>query len=139
MKKDGCIFCMIANGEIPSPAAYEDDEFKVILDMGPATKGHALVLPKEHYQDVTESPETAAKAMAVAAKIGGRMKKCLGASGFNILANTGESAGQTVMHMHVHIIPRYDGGDQIVSWVPGQSDPAENARIAEMILSTPDD
>ena len=110
-----CIFCKIAAGEIPSATIYEDDDFRVILDMGPATRGHALILPKKHFADVTEiSEETAAKVLPLAAKIGTAMKKSLGCAGFNLVQNNGTAAGQTVFHFHVHVIPRYEDGPQIV-------------------------
>nr|MCR5304015.1 HIT family protein [Lachnospiraceae bacterium] len=97
MKKDDCIFCKIANGEIPSNTIYEDDLFRVILDNGPATKGHALVLPKEHSADIFEMPEdTLAKAMVVAKKVAGKLKETLSCDGLNIVQNNGECAGQTV-------------------------------------------
>ena len=113
-----CIFCKIAAGEIPSATIYEDDDFRVILDMGPATRGHALILPKKHFADVTEiSGETAAKVLPLAAKIGTAMKKSLGCAGFNLVQNNGTAAGQTVFHFHVHVIPRYEDGPKIVSLI----------------------
>lgn len=126
MRKDDCIFCKIANGEIPSETIYEDDTFRVILDLGPASKGHALILPKQHYKDICElDEETAAKVLSVAAKIGTAMKKTLGCAGFNVVQNNGTEAGQTVFHFHVHLIPRYEGGPDMVSWTPGKADPEE--------------
>ncbi len=99
MKDCNCIFCKIANGDIPSTTVYEDDDFKAVLDTGPASEGHTLILPKEHFKDVTElDAETSAKILPLAAKIGTAMKKSLGCTGFNIVLNTGESAGQTVFH-----------------------------------------
>lgn len=129
-----CIFCKIAAGEIPSATIYEDDDFRVILDMGPATRGHALILPKKHFADVTEiSEETAAKVLPLAAKIGTAMKKSLGCAGFNLVQNNGTAAGQTVFHFHVHVIPRYEDGPQIVSWNPGSSIEEERAEISRLI------
>ena len=134
MKDCDCIFCKIANGEIPSASPYEDENFKVILDLGPASEGHALVLPKEHYKDVTEIPdEVGGAAFSLAGRIGAAMKKGLGASGFNIVQNNGTSAGQTVFHFHIHIIPRYEGGPVMVAWKPGSVTPEENAKTAEKI------
>lgn len=134
MKKDDCIFCKIANGEIPSSTVYEDGDFRVILDMGPATKGHALILPKEHFQDVCELEENvAAKILPLGAKIGTAMKKSLGCAGFNLVQNNGTAAGQTVFHFHVHVIPRYEGGPSIVSWTPGSETSEELAKTAEKI------
>ena len=89
-----CIFCKIANGEIPSATLYEDDDFRVILDLGPATKGHALILPKAHYDDLTEIPEElAGKATGVAKKIVTAMKAALPCDGYNVVQNNGEAAG----------------------------------------------
>ena len=109
MEKD-CIFCKIANGEIPASTVYEDDMFRVILDMSPATKGHALILPKKHMADIFEmDSETAEKAFVLAAKVAKGMKAALNCDGLNIVQNNGEVAGQTVFHFHMHIIPRYEG------------------------------
>lgn len=134
MKDDNCIFCKIANGEIPSSTIYEDEDFRVILDLGPASRGHALILPKNHYQDVCALDDSvAAKALPLAAKIGAAMKKALGCSGFNVVQNNGRSAGQTVFHFHVHIIPRYDGGPEMVSWKPGEPTKEELSETSELI------
>lgn len=134
MKDDNCIFCKIANGEIPSSTVYEDSDFRVILDLGPASKGHALILPKSHYKDICEAdPEIAGKLFPLAGKIGAAMKKGLGASGFNVVQNNGTSAGQTVFHLHVHIIPRYEGGPAMVTWEPGKEAPEVLAATAQTI------
>ena len=134
MKDQNCIFCKIANGEIPSTTLYEDEDFRVILDMGPATRGHALLLPKEHYANLFElDDELAAKALVTAKKVAARMKDALGADGFNLVQNNGEVAGQTVFHFHMHVIPRYEGGPAMVGWTPGKADPDELAATAEQI------
>lgn len=136
MRDENCIFCKIANGTIPSATVYEDEDFRVILDLGPASKGHALILPKEHYQDVCELDEKiASKVFPLAAKIGTAMKKSLGCAGFNLVQNNGTAAGQTVFHFHVHVIPRYEGGPQIVSWTPGEETSEELSKTAEKIKS----
>ena len=115
-----CIFCRIANGEIPSATLYEDDDFRVILDLGPASKGHALILPKSHAAHIYELPdELAGKAMVLAKKMAGRMTEALECDGFNIVQNNGEVAGQTVFHFHMHLIPRYEGDQVNVTWKPG--------------------
>lgn len=117
MKKDDCIFCKLANGDIPTNSIYEDDDFKVILDAAPATKGHCLILPKEHFADLLEADETVlAKALPLAKKIAKRQKEVLGADGVNILQNNGSEAGQTVFHLHIHIVPRYEGEKEILTW-----------------------
>lgn len=108
MKDNNCIFCKIAAGEIPSNTIYEDDKFKVILDLSPAAKGHSLIIPKEHYANLFElDEEVAAEAMKLAKKMATHMKEVLNCDGFNLLQNNGEVAGQTVFHFHMHLIPRY--------------------------------
>lgn len=115
-----CIFCKIAAGEIPSATLYEDEDFRVILDLGPAARGHALILPKAHYADLCEIPEElAAKAMILAKKIVSAGRKALRCDGYNIVQNNGEAAGQTVFHFHIHVIPRYTGDNAGVTWTPG--------------------
>ncbi len=126
MKKDDCIFCKIANGEIPSETIYEDNMFRTIMDLGPASKGHALILPKQHYRDLCDlDKETAEKVFPLAAKLGNAMKKSLGCPGINVVQNNGKEAGQTVFHFHVHLIPRYEEGPEMVSWAPEKADPEE--------------
>ncbi|MBP3467987.1 MAG: HIT family protein [Lachnospiraceae bacterium] len=135
MKQDSCIFCKIANGEIPSKTIYEDQEFRVILDLGPATRGHALILPKEHYANLYELPEeTAAKVMVLAKKMATRMTKNLSCDGFNIVQNNGETAGQTVMHYHLHLIPRYQNDGQNILWKPTEVSQEELEEIKNQIL-----
>lgn len=130
-----CIFCMIAKGEIPSNTIYEDDNFRVILDNGPATKGHALVLPKEHYANLFEIPEdTLAEAAKVAKKVAANMKDKLGCEGLNLVQNNGPVAGQTVMHFHLHIIPRYSDDNQKILWNPTQPSAEELVKIRDTIL-----
>ena len=134
MKDSNCIFCKIANGEIPSSTIYEDEDFRVILDLGPAAKGHALILPKEHFKDVCElDAAIAAKVLPLGAKIGAAMMKGLGCAGFNLVQNNGTAAGQTVFHFHMHVIPRYEGGPEMVTWAPGKDE--EMAATAEAIKS----
>lgn len=108
MKKDDCIFCKIVSGEIPSRKLYEDDDFIVIMDLNPTSKGHSLIIPKEHYANLYELDEDlAAKAMKLAKKMAAKMTDILGCDGFNLLQNNGECAGQTIFHFHLHLIPRY--------------------------------
>lgn len=132
---DNCIFCKIAQGEIPSNTIYEDDSFRVILDNGPATKGHALVLPKEHYADLFEIPEDVlAGASKVAKKVAGNLKDKLGCDGLNLIQNNGEAAGQTVMHFHLHIIPRYENDGQHILWKPTSPSAEELVEIKNTIV-----
>ena len=120
MKKDDCIFCKLANGDIPTRKIYEDEKFTVFMDMSPASKGHSLVVPKEHYANIYEMPaELVGEAMKVAQKMAVKIKDALGADGFNILQNNGEVAGQTVFHFHMHLIPRYSGQEKdVIFWKP---------------------
>ena len=120
MKKDNCIFCKIAAGEIPSATIYEDEDFRVILDIEPASKGHALILPKEHFANLYElSDELAAKALIVAKKVITKMTDIVGCDGYNVVQNNGEAAGQTVFHFHIHLIPRYKEDSVNIKWCPG--------------------
>ncbi|MBR5648869.1 HIT family protein [Pseudobutyrivibrio sp.] len=109
MKDEKCIFCKLANGDIPTNSIYEDNDFKVILDADPATKGHALILPKNHFANLIEADdEVLKKALPLAKKIAKNMMEKLGCAGVNIVQNNGEAAGQTVHHLHIHVIPRYE-------------------------------
>lgn len=107
-----CIFCKIVNHEIPSKVVYEDDLVIAILDLSQATYGHTLVMPKKHYANLFEIDEkTYLHLMKVVKELAAQLKKNLNASGVNILNNNGEAAGQTIMHYHVHILPRYENDD----------------------------
>ncbi len=135
MKDHNCIFCKIANGDIPSRTVMENEKFRVILDNGPATAGHALVLPKEHFANLFEIPEDwAAEAMKTAQAAAILLKEKMGADGLNIVQNNGESAGQTVHHFHMHIIPRYKNDGQKILWNPGSPSAAELDDVLAKIL-----
>lgn len=113
MRDENCIFCKIANGEIPSRTLYEDDDFRVILDLNPVTKGHALILPKDHYKNLYELDDSiAVKALPLAKKMAAVMTDQLSCDGFNLIQNNNEVAGQTVFHFHIHLIPRYNDDKQ---------------------------
>ena len=130
-----CIFCKIANGEIPSKTLYEDGDFRVILDLSPATKGHALILPKEHAANLYElSEEQATKVLVVAKKVAAKMTEKLGCDGLNLVQNNGEAAGQTVHHFHLHMIPRYINDGQTINWVPGESTQDELEAVRKQII-----
>ena len=106
----------------------------MILDLGPATRGHALILPKDHYADLFELPDQNCEQMLkIAKKMGALMKERLGCSGMNLVQNNGEAAGQTVRHFHIHLIPRYDDGSRIVAWTPGEPSAEELAEIRDTI------
>ncbi|MDO5344733.1 MAG: HIT family protein [Lachnospiraceae bacterium] len=134
--KEDCIFCKIANGEIPSATLYEDEDFRVILDLGPASKGHALILPKEHAANIYEMPEElVGKAFVLAKKMAGILTEGLKCDGFNILQNNGEPAGQTVFHFHIHLIPRYKGdeGKVKVAWDQGKLTEEDKEEILSLV------
>ena len=135
MKDDNCIFCKIANGEIPSATLYEDEDFRVILDISPAAKGHALILPKEHYADLYElEDETASKVLVLAKKMITKMTEVLGCDGYNIVQNNNEAAGQTVFHFHIHLIPRYEGDKVGLGWHMGELTEADKEELLAKIV-----
>lgn len=114
---DNCIFCKIIKGEIPSATIYENDEFKVILDRFPSNEGHVLIMPKNHCANIFEADsEMAGRLFTLATKVAKIMKNTLGFENMNIVQNNGPVAGQTVNHLHVHLIPRYEGDSVSVTW-----------------------
>ena len=134
MKDSNCIFCKIANGEIPSSTIYEDEDFRVFLDLGPAAKGHALIVPKDHYANLYELDDVlCSKIFVLAKKLVIHMTEVLGCDGFNLVQNNGAAAGQTVHHFHLHLIPRYEGDQAKVGWNPGSADPEELKALAESL------
>ena len=136
MEGQDCIFCKIAAGDIPSKTIYEDEDFRVILDINPAEKGHALIIPKKHYADIYELPEDiAASAMVLAKKLATHISGVLGCDGFNIIQNNGEVAGQTVFHFHLHLIPRYKNmkNDDILIWSHETFTEEETREICDQI------
>ncbi len=136
MKDQNCIFCKIANGEIPSRTIYEDEQFRIFLDLAPASKGHALIVPKEHYANLFVLPdELAADAMRLAKRQAADMKEKLCCDGFQLVQNNGESAGQTVFHFHLHLIPRYRNDGQTIAWEPGNPSAEELDAVKAQILS----
>lgn len=136
MLKDDCIFCRIIKGEIPSNTIFEDDEFKVILDAGPVSKGHALILPKNHFQDFYELPEdVAVDTIKLAKSLMSKMTDALKCDGFNIVQNNKEAGDQTVPHYHMHLIPRYKGGQDLFGYKPLEISAEEQSKIKDQILS----
>lgn len=134
MKDSNCIFCKIANGEIPSSTIYEDEDFRVFLDLGPAARGHALIVPKEHYANIYELDDAlCGKIFVLAKKLAVHMTEVLHCDGFNIMQNNGAVAGQTVFHFHLHLIPRYKGDTAGIRWNPGSADPKELQSLAEKL------
>lgn len=136
MIHDDCIFCKLANGVIPTNTIYEDEDFKVFLDASPATKGHALVVPKQHYADIYEiDPEVLGKAAQVGQKVVKYATKVLGCEGYNLVQNNGEVSGQTVFHFHLHLIPRYKNmnNENLLRWNPGTVDSEELKALSEQL------
>ena len=132
--KDDCIFCKLANGVFPTNSIYEDDTFKVILDASPATRGHALILPKQHSENIFEiDSDTLGEAMKLAKKIATKMQKKLACDGINIIQNNGTVAGQSVMHYHLHVIPRYKDDNQKILWQPREVEDATQKEIVELM------
>lgn len=111
---DNCLFCKIIKGEIPCSKVYEDEDVLAFLDISQTTIGHTLVIPKDHYDNFLYVPkDLVAKTFSVAQKISQALVSGLGAKGVNILVNTNEVAGQTIMHFHIHVIPRYSSSDNL--------------------------
>ncbi|MBE6123007.1 MAG: HIT family protein [Erysipelotrichaceae bacterium] len=109
-----CVFCEIIAGNIPGSKVYEDDDVLAILDLSQVTRGHTLVMPKKHYANLIEADEeTAVKCMKVIHRLSAQLVKNTGASGLNVLNNCGAVAGQSVEHLHFHLIPRYSENDAI--------------------------
>ena len=134
MKDDNCSFCKLANGVFPTNSIYEDEDFNVILDASPATKGHALILPKEHYANMFEiDDDILAKAAKLAKKIMTHEKEILGCDGYNLVQNNGEAAGQTVFHFHMHLIPRYSDNNEskMINWKPNEFSDEEMKDICD--------
>lgn len=119
MSEEKCIFCLIARGDIPCAKVYEDESVLAFLDLSPVHPGHTLVIPKAHYKDMLEVPcELAPAVFSALKKVGAAVMKATGATGFNVMQNNGLSAGQTMFHIHWHIIPRFDG-DGLGAWEQG--------------------
>jgi histidine triad (HIT) family protein len=123
MADPDCPFCKIVAGEIPATKVHEDDRTVAFMDISPATRGHLLVVPREHAADVHAIAEEDLCAVARTAKrMAGRLVERLGADGVNVIQNTGSAAWQTVFHYHVHVVPRYDDDPLKLPWIPRQGD-----------------
>jgi histidine triad (HIT) family protein len=126
-----CLFCKIVAREIPATIVAEDERTIAFMDINPATRGHALVIPRAHACDVHEIDPEDLKAVAVAAQqLASRALDKLGAAGVNLLNSSGRAAWQTVFHFHMHVIPRYAGDPLKLPWVPGPGDPDDIAAAA---------
>jgi histidine triad (HIT) family protein len=127
-----CIFCKILAGELPATIVDEDERTIAFMDVAPATRGHALVIPRAHAGDLLSVDSEDLGAVVVAARrLAARVKDRLGADGVNLINSCGAAAWQTVFHFHVHVIPRYDGDPLRLPWVPSQGNPDEIAAAAQ--------
>ncbi len=134
MIKPNCLFCSIANGQMDSATIFENSEFKVILDRYPAAKGHVLIIPKEHVENIFElDGDTGGKLFALATHIAKALKKATKCEGMNIVQNNGEIAGQTVGHFHLHLIPRFKDDGVTIPWETLQLTDEELNQIASDI------
>ncbi len=132
MADPDCIFCKIIAGELPARIVDEDERTISFMDIAPATRGHALVIPRVHATDLLSVGEEDLQAVAVAAKrLAARASERLGAAGVNLINSCGAAAWQTVFHFHVHVIPRYEGDPLRLPWVPAQGDPEEIESAAQ--------
>lgn len=130
-----CLFCKIANGEIPSATVFENSEFRVILDRFPGNKGHVLIMPKEHVENIFEmDPDQGARLFSLAVHLAQVLKKELDMEGLNIVQNNGKVAGQTVFHFHLHLIPRYGGDEVSIRWKPSEPTEAELNALGEILF-----
>ena len=131
---DSCIFCKIVDGQIPSTTIFEDENVKVILDIAPAAKGHAILLVKQHVANVFElDSEIAGKVFSVVPKVASALKEELGCYGMNILQNNGAVAGQTVFHLHIHFIPRWKNDTIQIKWIPSSYADGEAEEFAKAV------
>jgi histidine triad (HIT) family protein len=126
-----CLFCGIVEGSVPSETIDSDDRTVAFMDINPATRGHALVIPRVHSADLLEiSDEDLSATMLAARRLAARMKESLGADGINLINACGAAAWQTVFHFHVHVVPRYEDDPLELPWVPKPGDPDEIAAAA---------
>ena len=134
MIKDDCIFCKIGKGEIPSATIYENSDFRVFLDVAPANREHALIIPKDHADNIFQlDGETAGKLFSLATVVARAIKEETGCEGMNIVQNNGAVAGQTVNHFHLHLIPRNEGDGVNVTWKPGETENNAQQELAKAI------
>jgi histidine triad (HIT) family protein len=131
MRDPDCIFCKIIAGELPSQTVDEDERTVAFMDINPATRGHLLVVPRNHARDLLEiSPEDLTATMATVQRVARRVSERLSPAGINLLNSCGAEAWQTVFHFHVHVIPRYEDDPLRLPWIPSGGDPAEIEAVA---------
>lgn len=127
-----CIFCKILAGELPATIVDADERTIAFMDIAPATRGHALVIPRAHATDLMDVPDADLSAVVAAARrLAARMRQRLGADGVNLINSCGPAAWQTVFHFHVHVIPRYTGDPLRLPWTPAPGDPEQIAAAAQ--------
>src|SRR5277367_1306075 len=132
MSDPDCIFCKILAGDLHAQIVDEDERTIAFMDIAPATRGHALVIPRAHSRDIFEASQEDLEATVLAARrLAGRARERLGAEGINLLNSAGAAAWQTVFHLHIHVIPRYRDDPLRLPWVPSPGDPAEIAAAAQ--------
>jgi histidine triad (HIT) family protein len=132
-----CIFCKIVAGEIPATIVDEDERTIAFMDINPATRGHALVIPRAHTPDLLSiDPHELGVVAGAAQRLAARAKRELGADGVNLINSCGVAAWQTVFHFHIHVVPRYEGDPLRLPWVPSPGDPAEIASAATALGSS---
>jgi histidine triad (HIT) family protein len=131
---EDCLFCGIVSGDMPGQVVDSDEHTVAFMDINPATRGHALVVPRTHSTDLMDvSDEDLARTMTAARRLARRMRETLGPDGFNILNSCGAAAWQTIFHFHVHVIPRYEDDPLKLPWVPGPGDSDEIAEVADQL------
>ena len=131
MASEDCVFCKIAAGELPAKVVDSDERTVSFMDINPATRGHALVIPRRHARDIHDvDPEDLAACMEAARRLAARARDRLGADGINLLNSCGRAAWQTIFHFHVHVIPRYEDDPLRLPWTPGPGDEDEIAAAA---------
>jgi histidine triad (HIT) family protein len=134
MRDPDCLFCKIVAQEIPSERIDENERTMAFMDISPATRGHALVIPKEHATDLLEvGPDDLAATFLAAQRLAARAVSVLGADGVNLINSCGQAAWQTVFHFHVHVIPRYADDPLRLPWTPSPGDPEEIAATAAQL------
>src|ERR671936_740925 len=129
-----CLFCGIVAGDVPAQIVDSDEHTVAFMDINPATRGHALVVPREHSTDLLDVADQALeRTMLAARRLPRRIKEALDPDGFNILNSCGSAAWQTIFHFHLHVIPRYDDDPLKLPWVPGPGEADEIAAAADRI------
>jgi histidine triad (HIT) family protein len=129
-----CLFCGIVTGDVPSETVDSDEHTVAFMDINPATRGHALVVPRKHSADLMQvADEDLERTMLAVRRLTRRMDEVLGADGYNLLNSCRPAAWQTVFHFHIHVIPRYDDDPLKLPWIPGPGDPEEIAEVAQRL------